>query len=75
MIRVAQGERVCSTDFAVRFFNKKEHPKFYRNREALERAVRRAWASGAFDHRSQIVAEVEKYFGGDIEGGETEEKK
>ncbi len=37
------GKIIARTDYAVRFFKNKGHPKFYHNREALERAVRRGW--------------------------------
>lgn len=36
------GKRGARSDFAVRFFHHKNHPKFYKNRPALLRAVRRA---------------------------------
>ncbi len=49
------GRRVASTDFAVRFYNNPKHPKFHQNSRELVRAVRRAWAVGAFDHREQIL--------------------
>jgi len=49
------GKRVCSTDFAVRFYRNKRHPSFHLNKEALRHAIRRAWAQGAFNHREQIL--------------------
>lgn len=49
------GKRVCSTDYAVRFYNNKNHPQFYHNKEHLQQAIRRAWAVGAFEHREQIL--------------------
>lgn len=30
------------------------HKKFYKNRDSLEKTIRRAWEIGAFDHRKQI---------------------
>jgi hypothetical protein len=56
---IAIGKRVCSSDFAVRFFKNKGHPKFYQNRDALEKSIRRAYAIGAFQHRAQIVEMLE----------------
>ena len=49
------GKRVCSTDYAVRFYYNKQHPKFHLNKKALQHAVRRAWAVGAFNHKKQIL--------------------
>ena len=49
------GKRVCSTDYAVRFYYNKQHPKFHLNKEALKHAIRRAWAVGAFNHQEQII--------------------
>lgn len=40
------AKRSGSTDYAVRFFNNKQHPKFYRNRETLSKAIRREAANG-----------------------------
>ena len=42
------GKLIASTDYAVQFFKNKGHPKFYHNREALERAVRRGWSLSFF---------------------------
>jgi hypothetical protein len=53
------GKRVCSTDYAVRFYYIKQHPKFHLNKEALRHAIRRAWAQGAFKHREQILGILE----------------
>ncbi|PGP18645.1 hypothetical protein COA01_23165 [Bacillus cereus] len=55
------GKRIASTDFAVRFFNNKRHPQFYRNKEALLKAVRRSYGVGAFEHREQAHQIMEKY--------------
>ena len=49
------GKLVCRTDYAVRFYNNKKHPNFYRNRELLEKAIRRTYAINAFNHREQII--------------------
>ena len=46
---------VCSTDYAVRYYNNKKHPKFYHNDEAFRKALRRCVAIGAFEHRETIV--------------------
>ena len=48
------GRLVCSTDYAIRFFKNKNHPKFYKNEEAVRHAIRRAYSQGAFDHAKQI---------------------
>src|SRR6056297_2004850 len=53
------GERIAGTDYAVCKFHKKGHPKFYNNREALEKAVSRAYAMDAFDHRYQAKVMLE----------------
>ena len=58
-VLIAIGRRVCSTDYAVRYFKNKGHPKFYKNRNALEKSIRRAYARGAFQHRAQIVEILE----------------
>lgn len=50
------GRKVCSTDFAVRFYHKKYHPKFYKNRSALLHAVRRAFAVN-FPEKKQYIRE------------------
>ena len=49
------GKYVCSTDYAVRFYKNKEHPKFYKNRASLEKAIRRSYGMGAFNHRETIL--------------------
>lgn len=59
---LAIGKRIASTDFAVRFYYNKQHPDFHTNREALEKAVRRAWAQGAFEHRRQVIELVQRDF-------------
>lgn len=40
------GRAVRSTDYAVRFYYKKEHPKFHLNKEALRKAIRREYGMG-----------------------------
>lgn len=50
------GRLVCGGDFAVRFYNNKKHPGFYKNRELLEKSIRRAYAVNAFNHREQIIS-------------------
>lgn len=54
------GKKVQHTDFAVRFYNKPQHAKFYKNKEELIRVVRHVWAVGAFNHREQILAVLQK---------------
>ena len=46
---------VCSSDYAVCFYNNKNHPKFYRNEEAFRKALRRCLHMGAFEHRTTII--------------------
>ena len=48
------GKKVCFTDYAIRFYYNKKHPKFHLNKEALKHAVRRAYSIGAFNHRDII---------------------
>jgi len=55
------GKRTCSTDFAVRFYNDKNHKKFYKNRSELERAIRRMYTIGAFNHREIAVQIIQKH--------------
>lgn len=61
-VLLAIGRRIASTDYAVRFYDNKQHPKFHTNREALEKAVRRAWSLGAFEHRGQVIELVQREF-------------
>lgn len=49
------GKYVCGTDFVVRFYNNKQHPNFYKNRKLLEKAIRRSYAVGAFNHKETIL--------------------
>lgn len=42
---LALGRIGAATDYAVRFYYNKQHPKFHKNRAALETAVRRAWST------------------------------
>ncbi|MDQ0160665.1 hypothetical protein [Alkalibacillus salilacus] len=49
------GKATGSTDFGVRFYYKKQHPKFYKNRFALEKAIKRMWANNAFNHRERTA--------------------
>lgn len=46
---------VCGTDYAVRYYYNKNHPKFYKNEEAFRHALRRCVATNAFDHCQQII--------------------
>ena len=49
------GKYVCATDFVVRFYNNKKHVSFYKNRALLEKAIRRSYGIGAFNHRDTIL--------------------
>jgi|GEM_PF-6714630 len=55
------GEAVCSTDYAVRFFNNPNHKKFYHERRELLRSLRRAWQTGAFDHKERILKILKRW--------------
>ena len=55
------GKRICNTDYAIRFYNNKKHKKFYHNRPAVEKAIRRAYAMGAFNHRERIKEILENW--------------
>lgn len=55
------GKEIASTDFAVRFYHKKNHKKFYKNKRELLRTIRRSYAIGAFEHREQVEEIVEDY--------------
>jgi hypothetical protein len=55
------GRRVASSDYAVRFYRNRQHPKFHLNRPKLRKALRRAWGEGAFEHREQMMVIVEEY--------------
>ena len=59
---------VCGSDYAVRFYNNKNHPGFYKNEEAFRKALRRCVAIGAFDHRATIVRMLD--LEPSMEGGE-----
>ena len=49
------GKLIANTDYAVRFFKNEGHPKFYHNREALEKSVRRAWDFSVFYGGERVV--------------------
>lgn len=49
------GERVCRSDYVVKFYYNKNHPSFYKNRDFLEHAIKRSFAFGAFNHREIIL--------------------
>lgn len=53
------GKRVCSTDYAVAHYNDDWHPKFYQNKETLQKAIRRCYTIGAFNHKEQIIDIIE----------------
>ncbi|MBT9148134.1 MAG: hypothetical protein DDT32_01904 [Syntrophomonadaceae bacterium] len=55
------GNRICFTDFAVRFYNNKQHPQFYRQRDKVEKAIRRAYHQNAFNHRQQAEEIMAKH--------------
>ena len=46
---------VCSTDYAVSFYNNKRHPQFYHNQEAFRHALRRCVAFNAFNHKETLI--------------------
>lgn len=46
---------VCNTDYAVCFYNNKNHPQFYKNSEKVRKSLRRCVEIGAFDHRETII--------------------
>lgn len=48
------GKQLAATDYAVRFYNNKKHPKFYKNDSELLRTIRRTYTVGAFDHKERI---------------------
>ena len=54
-VLLAIGNRVCPTDYAVKNYNGKNHPQFYKKRDKLEKAVRRTWGCAAFSHCRQIA--------------------
>jgi hypothetical protein len=64
------GKRFCLTDFAVRFYSNKQHPKFFKNREALVHAVRRAFAMGNKETKRKIKEFFEELPGDSLEKNE-----
>lgn len=52
------GKRGASTDFAVRFFHDRHHPKFYHHRPSLLCAVRRAMAVNFPDTKAAMRQRV-----------------
>ena len=46
---------VCGSDHAVYHYNDKNHSVFYKNDEAIRKALRRCVTIGAFDHRKTII--------------------
>lgn len=48
------GEKICSTDYAVKFYNNEHHPQFFGNREALVHAIRRSYAMGSRSTKEKI---------------------
>lgn len=55
------GKNICPTDFAVRFYYNKNHPKFYKQRPRLEKAIRRAYTQNAFNHKQQAEEIMKGY--------------
>lgn len=51
LLRMA--ESVCGSDYAVGHF--KKNPNCKSNRELLEKAIRRSYSMGAFNHRETII--------------------
>jgi hypothetical protein len=54
-VLLAIGNRVCSEEWAVKNYNFKNHPQFYKNRKRLLSALRLQWDGGSFSRRRQIV--------------------
>lgn len=54
------GKIVCSSDFAVQYYYNNKHSSFYKDREKLEKAIRRAHVIGAFNHRDIIIDELDE---------------
>ena len=65
---------VCGTDYAVRFYYNKNHPKFYRNKEAFRHALRRCFTIGAFEHRQTIIQRLDLEYMYEQEQEEKREK-
>lgn len=49
------GKLVGSTDYVVQFFGNKNHPKFYHNREALEKTIRKEWSTSFIDRAERMA--------------------
>ena len=56
------GRRVCSSDYAVKYYYNKKHKMFHCKKKVLRKAIRRAWGIGAFEHRFDIIRELEWHF-------------
>lgn len=56
------GKAIASTDYAVRYFHNKNHPKFYLNKRELLRSVRKSYSTGAFEHRKQAEEIIKRTF-------------
>lgn len=52
------GRASSSSDYAVKYYYNKKHPKFYKQKRELLRSVRRAWHENAFNHRERIEAAI-----------------
>ena len=55
MNRLEKKKKWNDTDYAVRFYYNKHHPKFYRNQEAFRHALRRCVVFNAFDHKETLI--------------------
>jgi len=55
------GKTICPDDFAVRFYNNSEHPKYYHNRNQLEQAIRRIYAEYPQKQRDIAESIMEKH--------------
>lgn len=52
---LAIGKIFSNTDYAVRFYNNSNHPKFYLKREELEKAIRRGCVNTFADRYDQVI--------------------
>lgn len=55
------GTLIAGSDYAVQGFRNKKQPGFYKNRELMLSAIRKAYAVGAFNHREQAMKILQVY--------------
>ncbi|MFB3764841.1 MAG: hypothetical protein ACE14P_06280 [Methanotrichaceae archaeon] len=60
-ILLKMGRAVASTEDAIAYFDDEGHPEFYHNRQALLKAIKKAWAIGADDHKEKLVRYLDIY--------------